>query len=93
MDDGFVIPVNKASPSPRHAYGQAHNDTIVESMISACRVFRAPQVKSHSNLLSTKCRLMFLAHFGKGKKRGNKWGEQVGGYSLVPFIIALFNSI
>ena len=37
-------------------------------MISACRAYRAPQVKSHSNLLSTKCKVMFLVHF---------WGEEL----------------
>lgn len=80
MDDSVVIPVNKAYPTPHHAYGRAHNDTRVGSMMSACRVFRAPQVKSHSNLLSTKCKLMFLAQFGKGEKeRGRKWGEGEAG--------------
>lgn len=84
MDDGFVIPGNKSSPTPHHAYGQAHNDTIVESMISACSVFRAPQAKSHSNLLSTKCKLMFLSHFGKEEKKVGGNGEREhGGHSLV----------
>lgn len=38
-------------------------------MISACRVYRAPKVKSHSNLLSTKCKVMFWLILGKEKKK------------------------
>lgn len=74
-------------------------------MISACRVYRAPKVKPHSNLLSTKCKVMFWLILGKEEKkekeemergrrkksrRGRRKGRGTGREKFI--IVILFNS-